>query len=84
MFYNLPNGKTINISLELYISLSDDELNMLIAEDSGDDILNPFTMSSIETERIEDEELEIDISEKEIYEVQPEEKIQDLDVEIEE
>lgn len=83
MFYNLPNGKTISISLELYIALSDEELSLLIAENIGEDINDPFSMSSLEEEYLDDE-IEINFSEKEIYEIPQEEKINDLDVETEE
>lgn len=42
MFYQLPNGKVIEISTEQFIDMSDEELEYLIAYNYGDCIENPW------------------------------------------
>jgi hypothetical protein len=42
MLYNLPNGKVIEISVEEYLDMSDEELEYLIALNYGENIENPF------------------------------------------
>ena len=47
MIISLPNGKFIHKSVEEILSLKDEEIDMwyqnMIADDIGDDSLNPFT-----------------------------------------
>lgn len=45
MIINLPNGKTIEVSLEVYLRMTDDDFEYLISVNSGDDVLNPFQSS---------------------------------------
>jgi hypothetical protein len=42
MFYQLPNGKVIEISTEQFIEMSDEELEYLIAYNYGDVVENPW------------------------------------------
>lgn len=42
MFYQLPNGRVIEISTEQFIDMSDEELEYLIAYNYGDIIENPW------------------------------------------
>lgn len=42
MLYSLPNGKVIEMSVEQYIELTDEELEYLISINYGDPIENPF------------------------------------------
>jgi hypothetical protein len=42
MIYQLPNGKVIEISLEQYIELSDEELEYLIAYNYGETLEDPW------------------------------------------
>ena len=42
MLYSLPNGKVIEISLEQYLELSDDDLNFLISINYGEEVNNPW------------------------------------------
>lgn len=42
MFYQLPNGKVIEISTEQYFLMSDEELEYLIAYNYGDVVENPW------------------------------------------
>lgn len=43
MLYSLPNGKVINISYEQWESLTDEDIQDLVANDIGCHINNPFS-----------------------------------------
>lgn len=47
MLYQLPTGKTIEISFEYWLTLTDEELQLIIASDSGVMIPSPFFESVI-------------------------------------
>ena len=47
MLYQLPTGKTIDISFEHWLTLTDEELQSIIASDSGVMIPSPFFESVI-------------------------------------
>lgn len=47
MQYQLPNGKVINLSIEEYLSLTDEDVQFLIAYNYGDTIIDPFLGSTI-------------------------------------
>lgn len=88
MLYNLPNGKTINLSLEEFLSLTDEEVQFLVAYDYGEHINNPRRGSVLgkssrddedEKEEIEDDEVEV-ISE--LDNTSNYDKTQDLDSEV--
>ena len=57
MNYQLPNGKVIYISIEEYLSLTDEDIQHLIALDYGDVVANPFSGSAVDTKK-KPEELE--------------------------
>ena len=42
MLYSLPTGKVIELSIEQYLELTDEELEYLIAINYGESIENPF------------------------------------------
>lgn len=42
MFYQLPNGKVIEISTEQFVEMSDEELEYLIAYNYGEHMENPW------------------------------------------
>ena len=48
MYYQLPNGKTIYMSLEEYLDLDEIDIQNLVASNCGDSILNPFSGSAVE------------------------------------
>jgi hypothetical protein len=58
MLYQLPNGKTIWLSIEQFLSLTDDDIRQLIAANAGAVITSPFLGSSLDTTEIESEEEE--------------------------
>jgi hypothetical protein len=45
MIINLPNGKTIAISTEVYLRMTDDDFEYLVSINCGDDVINPFEES---------------------------------------
>lgn len=47
MLFNLSNGKTIEISLEQYLSMSDEDIQAFTAEGFGNEIQDPFYGSSL-------------------------------------
>jgi hypothetical protein len=64
MIYQLPNGKTINISIDAYLSLSDDDLKYLNEMNVGSSSAeNPF----VTDEELEDLDLIVDDTDDDIY-----------------
>jgi hypothetical protein len=47
MNYQLPNGKTVYLTIEEYLSLSDEDIQYLVSLDVGESVLNPFKGSVI-------------------------------------
>ena len=47
MIYQLPNGKVIKITLEEFLSLSDEELAFLESHDYGESVTSPWVGSVI-------------------------------------
>jgi hypothetical protein len=82
MFYQLPNGKVIELSTEQYIEMSDEELEYLIAYNYGDIYENPWHGSILtKHDRIHDEDLsDITLPLNEIPEI---DKLTDLDADLE-
>lgn len=62
MIYQLPSGKTIEITLDQYLEMTDEDIEYLVAFDYGDEIENPFYGSTIDTNRspLPKDELDID------------------------
>lgn len=48
MLYQLPNGRVIEISLDYYLSMDDDELDEFSRLNIGNVIENPFTGSALD------------------------------------
>jgi len=48
MIYQLPNGKTINLSIEDFLQLTDDDIKLLVSMNIGETIINPFQGSVLE------------------------------------
>ena len=46
MLYQLPNGKTIYLTIEEFLSLTDQDLQYLVSIDCGEAVLNPFKGSA--------------------------------------
>lgn len=47
MRYQLPSGKVIDISLEQYLDLTDEEIQYLVSINYGEHINNPFSDSAV-------------------------------------
>lgn len=85
MLYQLPNGRTVEISIEKYLEMSDADIEYLHAYNAGESIDNPFFNSSLEKSPINDmsdSEFEEYIEENlsEIPDVDILDKIQDIDI----
>ena len=52
MIYQLPSGKTVYLSIDEYLSLTDADIQYLIASDIGDVITNPFSGSAVDTKKL--------------------------------
>ena len=59
MLYSLPNGKVVEISVEQYLELTDEELEYLISINFGEHIENPFFGSVLEGKMYAEREDEI-------------------------
>jgi len=46
-YYQLANGKTIVLSIEQYLEMSDDDIQYMISIDFGEVLINPFVNSAI-------------------------------------
>ena len=57
--YQLPNGRTVKISLDVFLKMSDDDLNRLNDQHLGECSNNPYDLSLDPIETI-DEDLDID------------------------
>jgi hypothetical protein len=69
MLYQLPNGRTIQMSVETFLSLSDDELRDLTSCGYGREINNPLFNSSISEDKHNEEEDDEDLID-EVYIIQ--------------
>ena len=59
MYYQLPNGKVIEISTEQFVEMTDEELEYLIAYNYGDIVENPWHGSILSKhDRIHDQGLD--------------------------
>jgi len=47
MIYQLPNGKIIHLSIEEYLSLTEEDIQYLISLDYGEHIRDPFSGSAV-------------------------------------
>jgi len=59
MLYQLPNGKTIHLTTEEYLSLTDQDIQYLMSVNAGESVQNPWHGSPIYKRKrpyIEDEE----------------------------
>ena len=51
MLYQLRNGRTISISIEQFLELTDEDEQYLVSLNYGDVILSPFFRSAIKNKR---------------------------------
>jgi hypothetical protein len=80
MFYQLPNGKVIEISTEQFIEMSDEEFEYLIAYNYGDVIENPWH-GSILSKHDRNHDKALDESFPDLTDIPEIDKLSDLDIE---
>lgn len=54
MLYTLPNGKVIELTVEQFLDLTDEEVEYLMSINHGEHIENPFFGSALENKRMFD------------------------------
>lgn len=86
MIYQLPNGKCVEMSIEQYLKMSDQELKNLVAYNYGEEFNDPFTFSVLRHGFLKPDEIEElepdDFAEEELEDlttILPDEKIFDED-----
>lgn len=83
MRYQLPTGIYVEISIETYLTLSDNDIQALIANNQGSDYDDPFAASVLKYgEFYVDEDIYADFEDEEIKDLlslDPDEKIMDED-----
>ena len=62
MNYQLPNGKVIYISIDEYLSMTDEDIQYFIASDFGETVINPFSGSAVDTKKKPSKEPEEDVT----------------------
>lgn len=77
VYYQLPNGKVVQMSVDEYLSLSDKDIQYLLSINAGDYISNPWTGSVITKKGLTPDE-ELDVEEIEFYEEYFSEEWEDL------
>lgn len=58
MYYQLPTGKVIQISVEEFLKLTDKDLQFFISCNAGEYISNPFSGSSLTEDFNEEDDVE--------------------------
>ena len=82
MIINLPNGKSIEVPLEVYLRMTDEDYEYLMSINLGDDILNPFQSSVLLFGEVQPEDIDSDEElEEDILDIDDLDKLQDLDAE---
>jgi hypothetical protein len=67
MLYSLPNGKVIELSLDQYLDMSDEEFEYLLSINYGESIENPFFGSILEKpDKVEKTPITLDLPIEEI------------------
>jgi hypothetical protein len=87
MIYQLPNGKSIEMSIDQFLKMTDQDLKNLVAFNHGEEFNDPFIHSvlrhgSVSVREELEEDLDDDYTEEEIedlLDVAPEDKIFDED-----
>lgn len=62
MQYQLPTGKVIFITIEQYLSMTDNDIQYLISTNAGETIHNPFNKSALDENTSEKQEKLYDFS----------------------
>lgn len=82
MIINLPNGKSIEVSLESYLRMTDDDFEYLVAVNWGEEFRNPFESSVLLYGEAKADEYDEDEDIEESMDPSDLDKLQDLDADI--
>ena len=82
MIINLPNGKSIEVSLEAYLRMTDDDFEYLMAVNWGEEFRNPFESSVLIYGEAKADEYDEDEDIEEYVDPSDLDKLQDLDADI--
>jgi len=82
MLYQLPNGKTIELSAEQFLDLSDEEIQYLLAFNYGETLENPWFGSAICGKSFDEDLFEQDdiLPLSELTNIPEEDRLEDLDL----
>jgi hypothetical protein len=81
MYYQLPSGRTIEITVEQYLDMTDEDIEYLIAYNHGNIIEQPFHGSSLTSKLSSHTDDDLDIT-PEIPDIDSEDKLEDLDMDL--
>lgn len=81
MIINLPNGKSIEVSLEAYLRMTDDDFEYLMAVNWGEELRNPFESSVLLYGEAKPDEFDEEEETEEYVDPSDLDKLQDLDIE---
>jgi hypothetical protein len=84
MIINLPNGKSVEVPLEVYLRMTDEDFEYLMSINWGDEILNPFQSSVLLYGEAQEEEEDESENSEEPVDPDDLDKLRDLDAEIDE
>ena len=59
MLFQLPTGKTVYLTIEEYLDLTEQDIQYLISLDYGESILNPFSGSAVD-KQVQDKHYDFD------------------------
>jgi len=59
LLFQLPTGKTVYLTIEEYLDLTEQDIQYLISLDYGESILNPFSGSAVD-KQVQDKHYDFD------------------------
>jgi len=77
MIYQLQTGKIIELSLEQYLEMTDDDIEYFIAFNVGELVNNPFFRSSFQNKPVIEQDEDITLN---LTEMDSDDKLIDLDL----
>lgn len=82
MLYQLPNGKTIEISTEDFLDMDDEDFQNIIASGYGLELTDPFFYSGMQAKQKFIEDISDQIDDKDLTEINIIDKLNDQDMEL--
>lgn len=80
MLFQLPNGRTIELTFDQWLGITDDDIEYLVAHGHGEVITNPFAGSSLQGAKKQKKEKDSDDPPPDTISLTAEEKLSDLDL----